>query len=176
MLVKSRNFDWTMKLWSKIEILVENWNCGEKLRFWSKIEILVKNWNYDQQSKFSRKLKILSYRSFFFKRTEIIYGKAWKRIDANFTLFINVHHPSPKPASFVIVLTFSFSRLFLDQNVESFAKSKFWSKNRNFGQRRIYGQISECSPKSQIEFVFRQYFLRQQTFAVKNFCHKRLLP
>ena len=71
-MVKNRKFNQKSKIWSKIEILVNNWTFGQKLKFWSKIEILVqhlvKNWKFGQT--FSQKLKVWS--------TIELLGKNWK--------------------------------------------------------------------------------------------------
>jgi len=58
-LVKNWNFGQKSKFGSKIKILVKNRNLGQKLKFWSKIEILVKNRNLGQKSKFWSKIEIL---------------------------------------------------------------------------------------------------------------------
>jgi len=47
------------KFWSKIEMLIENNNFGQKSKFCSKIQILFKNPNFVQKFKFCSKIQIL---------------------------------------------------------------------------------------------------------------------
>ena len=49
--VNVNRFKRNYKFWSKIEILAENRNFGQKSKFWAEIEILVKNQNVGQKSK-----------------------------------------------------------------------------------------------------------------------------
>ena len=72
-LVKNWNFG------EKIEIVVKNWNFGEKLKSWSKIEISVKKWNFGQ------KLRIFKLK--FLTEIEILFKKLKNLFNSNFIVY-----------------------------------------------------------------------------------------